>query len=121
MIYNALLTTILLSLFKFSRSRKHNVFILNTTSRIFSFFCVMYYIVLEICVGGSFLEDCFYCYSQQIISAVGSEYLIPNNLVKRAPETQNLQYCKTKCQPKPNQRNVKYSSVFRTKDFVPHK
>ena len=52
---------------------------------------------------------------------MGNEYLIPYNLVKRAPETQNLQYCKTKCQPKPNQRNVKYSSVFRTKDFVPHK
>ena len=50
----------------------------------------MYCIVLEICIDGIILEDCFYCYSQQIISAVANEFLIPSNLIKRAPETQNL-------------------------------
>ena len=50
-----------------------------------SFCCVMYYIVSEICIGGHFLEDCFYCYSQQIKSAVANESLIPHNLMKKAP------------------------------------
>ena len=31
----------------------------------------------EICIGGRFLEDCFCLYSQQIISAVFNEFLIP--------------------------------------------
>ena len=34
-----------------------------------SFCNVMYYIVSEVHIG-CFLEDCFYCYSQQIISAI---------------------------------------------------
>ena len=52
----------------------------------FESFCyVMYYIVLEICIGGYFLEDCFYYYSQQIKSAVANESLIPYNLRKRVP------------------------------------
>ena len=50
----------------------------------------MYYIVLEICIGGPFLEDCFYGYSQQIISDVANESLIPYNLIKGAPETPEL-------------------------------
>ena len=50
----------------------------------------MYYIVSEICIGGRFLEYCFYCYSQQIISSVANESLISYKLLKRAPETQNL-------------------------------
>ena len=50
----------------------------------------MYHIVSEIFIGGRFLEDCFYCYSQQIISAAANESLIPHNLTKRAPETKNL-------------------------------
>ena len=50
----------------------------------------MYYMVLEICIAGSRLEDCFYCYSQEIISAVDNESLTPHNLIQRAPETQNL-------------------------------
>ena len=36
---------------------------------------------------GCFLEDYFYCYSQQVISAVDKESLIPHNLTHRAPET----------------------------------
>ena len=81
----------------------------------------MYYIVLEICTVGRFLEEFFYYYSQQIISAIANESLIPYNFIKRAPETQNLQYCNIECHPKPNQKSIKYSSVFRTNDFVPHK
>ena len=82
----------------------------------------MSYIVSEMWIGGRFLEDCFYCYSQQIISAIAKKSLIAyQNLTKKAPETQNLEYCNTECHPKPNLKNIKYSSVFRTKDFVPHK
>ena len=44
-------------------------------------------------------------YSQQIISAVANESLIPYN-IKRAPETQNLN-CNTEYHPKPNQKNIK--------------
>ena len=61
----------------------------------FSFCCVMYYLVLEIDNGRLFLEDCFYCYSQQIISTVAKESLISYNLRQRAPETQNLKCCNT--------------------------
>ena len=51
----------------------------------FEIFCyVMYYIVPEKCIGERFLEDCFYCYSQEIISAVANQSLIPYNLIRRA-------------------------------------
>ena len=46
-----------------------------------SFCYVMNYIVLEICIGGRFLEDYFYCYSQQILSAVANGPLIPYNFI----------------------------------------
>ena len=42
----------------------------------------MYYIVSEICIGGCFQEDCFYCYSQKVISAVANKSIIFNNLIK---------------------------------------
>ena len=48
-----------------------------------SFCYVMCYIVSEISIGGHFLEDCFYCYSQQIKSAAANESLIPYNLIKK--------------------------------------
>ena len=54
-----------------------------------SFCYVMYYIMSEICIGERSLGYCF-CYSQQIIYAVANEYLIPYDLIKRAPETQKL-------------------------------
>ena len=73
-------------------------------------------IVSEIYIDRRFLKDS--CYSQQIISAVAKEYLIPYNLIQRAPETQNLQYCNTKYQAKPNEVNVKCSSFFRMAGFV---
>ena len=37
------------------------------------FYYVLYYIVSGICIGGRFLEDCFYIYSRQIISAVATD------------------------------------------------
>ena len=49
----------------------------------------MYYIVLEICIGGRFLEDYFYGCSRQIISFEAKESLIPYK-IQRAPETQNF-------------------------------
>ena len=45
----------------------------------------MYYILPEIRIGGHFLEDGFYCYSQEIKSAVANESLIPYNPIKKAP------------------------------------
>ena len=86
-----------------------------------SFCYVMCYIAPVIYIGEHFLEECFYCYFQQFISVVASESPIPYNLIKRAPKTQNLYHCNTECLPKLNQKHVKYSSVFRTKYFVPHK
>ena len=80
----------------------------------------MYYIESEICIGGRFLEGCFYCYYQQIISAVPKEFLIAYNLIQRAPETQNIQHCNNECHPKLKQKNMRYGSVFRIKDFVSH-
>ena len=49
-----------------------------------SYFYLMYYIVSEIWIGGHFLEDCFYCYSEQINSDVANDSLMPYNLIKRA-------------------------------------
>ena len=79
-------------------------------------------IVSEICIGRRFLEDCFCCYYQQITPAKANESLIPHNLIKKHQKyrifntvTPNAAHLK------PNLKNVKYSSVFRTKDFVPHK
>ena len=51
---------------------------------------VLHYMASEIYIGVRFLDDCSYCYSCQIISAVANESLIPYNLEIRAPETQNL-------------------------------
>ena len=74
--------------------KKHHVYDLYCISYILSFYYVMYYLVSEGCIGGDFLEDCFYCYSQQFISAVAlihcNESLIHYNLIKGATKTQNL-------------------------------
>ena len=75
--------------------------------------------VLEICIAGRFLADFFYCYSQQIVSAVANESLIPHNLIQRTPETQNL--ATLNVTPSQIKKNKRYRSVFRTKDFVPQK
>ena len=61
----------------------------NFLSLIVFYLLFMYSIVLEICIGGCLLEDCFCCYSQQITSAIANKSLISYNLIKRAPETQN--------------------------------
>ena len=73
----------LLSLFKRLCTKKHhvcNLYRISYTSRVFA----MYYIKSEICIGGHFLEECFYCYSRQIKSDVANESLVPYNLIKSA-------------------------------------
>ena len=81
----------LLFLFKVSYTKKHNVLNLYHISYTLSFCYVIYYIVSKICIGGRFLDDCFYCYSRWITPAIANESLTPyKNLIKRAPETQNL-------------------------------
>ena len=76
--------------FKFSSTKKNHVYNLYCISSTLRFCYVMYYIVLEIFIGGRFLEDYFYCYSQQIIFAVANETLLPYSLIKRASKSQNL-------------------------------
>ena len=73
-----------------SCTKVHHVYNLYCIWYTLSFCYVTYYTVSKICIDGCFLEDCFYCYSQQIISDVANESLIPYNLIKRAPETQSL-------------------------------
>ena len=78
-------------LFSNSCTKENHVFNLYCISYILSFCYVMYYIVSsKIFIGGHFLEDCFYCYSQQIISVLTNKSLILDNFIKRAPETLNL-------------------------------
>ena len=72
----------------------------------------MYYVVSEICIGWHFLEHWFYFCSQQIISVVVNESLIPNNLIKGGLEKQNHYYYNTECQSKPNQKNVNNAAQF---------
>ena len=80
----------LISFFKLSYKKKHNFFSLYRISYTLSFRYVLSYVVSEIWIGGRFLEECFYCYSQQIISAIANESPIPyKNLIKRA-KTQYL-------------------------------
>ena len=45
--------------------------------------------MLQICIRRRFLEDCFYGYSQQIVSAVANESLIPYRLIKRSKQIKN--------------------------------
>ena len=70
--------------------KKNHGYNLYRISYTLSFCYVMYYLVSEICIGGRFLEDCLYCYSQKILSPVAIESLILYNLIKGAPETQNV-------------------------------
>ena len=79
----------LLSLFRLSCKKKRHVYNLYCILCTLNFCYVMYYIVLEICIGGRFLEDCFYCYFQQIISANYS-YRISDLSKQRTPETQTF-------------------------------
>ena len=72
----------LLSLFKLSCTKKHHVYHLYCITCTLLFCYVMYYIVSEICMGGFFLEDSFYCYSQQVTSAIAHKSLISYNLWK---------------------------------------
>ena len=62
------------------------IFHIDIVYHIIKRFCfVMYYIVLEICIGGHFLEDCFYCSSQKVISAITNESLVLYNVIEREP------------------------------------
>ena len=83
-LFHIFLSNSFLSYYRFSNSHAKR----NITSVIyiayFENFCyVMYYIMPEICIGAYFLEGYFYCYSQQIKSALGNESLILHSLIKR--------------------------------------
>ena len=65
----------MLLFFVTSCKKKHHVYNLYCISYILRFCYVMYYIVSEIYIGRRFLEDCFYCYFQQLVLAVVKESL----------------------------------------------
>ena len=67
----------------------------------------------------TFLRELFYCYSQEIISAVANMSLIPYKLIKKAPETQNLLYCNTECQPRLNKK-CKNTAQFSEQEILFH-
>ena len=69
----------LLSLFKLSCTKKPHVYNLCHISYTLS---SCYVHSARNCIGGRFLKDCFYCYSQQIIYAVTNISLIPHNIIK---------------------------------------
>ena len=79
-----------LPLFKLSRTKKHDVYHLYCIWYTFSILHMVYGFMVLICIGGRFLEDCFWCYSWQIVSVKANESLIPYNLINRTQETQNL-------------------------------
>ena len=58
----------------------------------------MHYSAGKKCISGRSLKDCFYCCSWQIKSAGANKSLIPYDLIKRPPETKNLEYRNTECQ-----------------------
>ena len=90
-IFFSFIVFFLTSLFTLSWKKKHNLLNLYHILYTLSFCYVISYIVSEIWIGGRFLEECFYCYFQQIVSAIANESLIPyKNLIKRGPKTQNL-------------------------------
>ena len=69
----------LLSLFKFSSTKKPHVYNLFHISYTLS---SCYVHSARNCIGRRFLKDCFYCYSQKIIYAVTNISLIPHNIIK---------------------------------------
>ena len=101
----------LLSLFKLSCIKKHHVHNLYRILHTSRFCYVMYYIISEKWIRGHFLEDCFYCYSQQIISVVAKESLIPNNFIQRAPKNTEPSKLWHRVTPQTKSKNVKYGST----------
>ena len=74
-------------LFSNSHAQRNTTSVIISHNVYFVSFCYkIYYIVSEICIGGNFLEECFYCYSQQIKSEVANKFLTPYNLIIRAPD-----------------------------------
>ena len=51
-------------------------------------------------------------------SIIANESLVPCNIIKRAPGTQNLYYYNIESQLKANEKIKTYSPAFKTKDFV---
>ena len=72
-----------------------------------SFCYVKRYIVSEIYIVGSFLEDYFYCYSQQILSAVTNESLISYNLIKGQQKHRTFNTVTPNDKPNQIKKNVK--------------
>ena len=96
----------LLSLFELSCTKKHQVYNLYRISHTSDFLLCNVLLSVGSLYWSTFVKELLLLrYSQQIISAVANESLIPYN-IKRAPETQNLN-CNTECHPKPNQKNIK--------------
>ena len=81
----------------------------------------MYYIVLEIYIGGRFLEDCLYFYSQKIIPVVAKESLFPITLCKEHQKYRTFNTAALNATAKPNKKNVKYDSFLKQKTYINNK
>ena len=58
---------------------------------------------VEICIGGRFLKGCFNCYSQQRISVVAKESLIPYNLIQNNEHQKHTTFNTVTWNATPNQ------------------
>ena len=106
-----------LSLFKPLRTKKHRVYNLYCISYTLSIWYVMYFVVSETFTGGRFLDDCFYCYSKQIISALAIEFLSPNDYIKENQKQRTFNTVTPNVSPNQIRKKLKYSSVFENKKF----
>ena len=75
-------------LFSNSHAQRSITYVIYITYRtlyftILSEFLICNVLVSEIFIGGHFLEDCFYCYSQHIESAAANKSIISYNLIKK--------------------------------------
>ena len=65
----------------------------------------MYFVVSETFTGGRFLDDCFYCYSKQFISALAIEFLSPNNYIKENQKQRTFNTVTPNVSPTKSEKN----------------
>ena len=77
--------------------------------------------MLEIYIGGRFLEDCLYCYSQKIIPVVAKESLLPITLCKEHQKYRAFNTVALNATAKPKKKEVKYDSFLKQKTYINNK
>ena len=66
---------------------------------------------VEICISGRFLKGCFNCYSQQRISVVAKESLIPYNLIQNNEHQKHTTFNTVTWNATPNQIKKKTTKM----------